>query len=65
MKAEVDERPGNPLLDRIVLSFFFYGAVAEWRCRGLQILECGFDSRPCLQLFDGNSFCLLTQSIDK
>ena len=26
-----------------------YGLVAEWLCRGLQILVCRFDSDPSLQ----------------
>lgn len=33
----------------IDFSFFPIGAVAEWRCSGLQIRECRFDSGPCLQ----------------
>ena len=27
-----------------------YGLVAEWLCRGLQILVCRFDSDPSLQI---------------
>ena len=32
-----------------------HGLVAEWLCRGLQILVCRFDSDPSLQISKGDN----------
>jgi hypothetical protein len=44
----IDEAPSPALYKAPVTKL---GAVAEWLCRGLQILVCRFDSGPCLQLY--------------